>query len=435
MFRTLFAMTTLLSALFVQAQPLEVQLSVVHDACGNGTGQVTVVVQGGVQPLTVEWSNGVISSGDTLILTITGLVADTYSVTVTDDVGMVATGLIDVMDMPELQFPWQSGTAYTCDGQCRNLTYTNPGYTQSGVPPYTVTVDPPITSAEFLPGYNYVALVGLCPGLHTITLEDALGCTKVWTLDIADAPSPQLLGQTIVPTCMNGADGNVTLLFEMPILVSAYPMQGGAQPGISYGPPEQAILTGLSEGLYEVYVHNTADPDCFDTLYVDMPSTTVDCGSISGTIYAELDGDCVLNGSDVPLPYRMVFIEPGAQPVLSDAAGNYATGIGYGNYSVDHVSSGFAVLCPDPVPANVTVDPGTPDVIVDFAMEPLTGPDAAVHLWVSALKPGVDALYMVHVINSGPYALTDLTIDLHYDAQLTVLSADPVPVRVRSPPL
>jgi hypothetical protein len=414
--------------LCAQAQALDVQLSVVHDACGSGTGSVTANVQYGVPPLTVEWSNGVISSGDTLILSITDLSAGTYSVTVTDDVGTVVTGQIDVLDLPALQFPWQSGTFNTCAGYCTNLTYTNPDCVESGIPPYTVTVDPPIGSAALTPGSCYLALEGICPGVYTVTITDANSCALSWSLTMEDAPQPQLLDQVITPSCTNGSNGGSSLLFDIPIVIDVTPWQSGSSPVVTYGPPEQATLTGLTEGDFELYAHNAAYPSCFDTLYLAVPSTTVDCGTISGTIHADLDGDCTMNGSDVPLPYRMVDIQPGTQPVLSDANGNYLTGTGYGDYTVDHSSVGFGVLCPATTPVDVSLSAFTPTAVVDFALEPLLGPDAGIFLWATPHKPGNSAMYLVQVINSGPYALTDLTVDLNYDPLLASVLTSPTPV-------
>lgn len=410
------------------AQPLSVQLTAVHDACGSGTGSVAADVQYGVPPLTVEWSTGVISSGDTLILSIADLVAGTYSVTVTDGQGTLVTQQIDVLDMPALQFPWQSDTFHTCAGYCTSITYTNPDCVQSGVPPYAVTVNPPVGSAALLPGNCYLALEGVCPGVYTVTISDANGCALSWTLTVLDAPQPLLLNETITPACLNGDNGAATLLFDVPILLSVHPWQGGSTPVVVYGPPEQATVSGLTEGTYELYAHNASSPTCFDTLNLNVPATLLDCGTISGTIFADLNGDCIMNGADVPLPWPVVDVQPGNQPVLGDANGAYLTGAGYGDYAVDLAAPGFSVLCPSPVPADLTLSALTPDAVMDFALQPLIGPDAGVFLWCSPLKPGQSGLYLVNVINSGPYALADLTVDLAYDPILVSSLADPAPV-------
>lgn len=415
-------------AFSAQAQPLSVQLSVVHDACGSGTGEVTATVLGGVPPLTVAWSNGVVSSGDTLILTIEDLLAGMYDVTVTDDLGTVVTDQIELLDLPELQFPWQSATFTTCAGICGQLTYSNLGCQITGVPPYSVNVVPPIGSAAFTPNNCYLHLTGICPGDHTVTISDANGCEKTWTITMEDAQQPQLIDQTVDPACVNGDNGGFTMLFDIPVQINVFPEQTGSNPVIGYGPPEQAVVSGLTEGDFQVYAYNGDAPSCFDTLYVTVPSTNTDCGSISGTLFADLDGDCIMTGADVPLPYRMIDIQPGSQPALTDISGNYVRGAPYGDYSVDHASIGFTVLCPSTTPVDVTLSGLTPDAIVDFAMDPLMGPDAGIFLWCSPLKPGNNGIYLLNVINSGPYTLTDLTVDLTYDPLLTGILSDPTPV-------
>ena len=147
------------------------------------------------------------------------------------------TEQIDVLDLPELQFPWQSGTFNTCAGYCTSLTYTNPDCVSSGVPPYSVTVDPPIGSAELTPGNCYLALQGICPGAYTVTITDANSCSLSWSLTMVDAPQPQLLDQTITPSCMNGNDGEFALLFDIPVLIDVTPWQGGSSPVIPHQAP------------------------------------------------------------------------------------------------------------------------------------------------------------------------------------------------------
>ncbi|MDX9750244.1 MAG: hypothetical protein RBT71_04100 [Flavobacteriales bacterium] len=409
------------------------QLSVRHDACGSGTGMLTVTWDDGVPPYTVAWSTGLVSSGDTLELTITDLFAGMYSVTVTDASGIPVTVEMEVLDMPTLQYPIGNTTVTTCDGTCTSRTWMLPAGEPSGASPYTVAVVPAPATGSVSGNGQYVVVGDLCPGqTYTATLSDANGCALAWEIAVGTSSTPQLIEQTIVPSCADGHTGEMTLLYDIPVGLDITPWQGGPAPTVAYGPPELVTVTGLGPGGYTSHAYNAEYFLCYDTLHHDVPGTAIDCAIVQGQVYADLNGDCDLDGGDVPLPYRMVDIQPAPQPAFTDAQGQYVKGVPYGTHTVDHAIGGFATICPDDLPTTVVLDAVNNTATVDLALAPLLGPDVGVHLWASPHKPGYTAQYMVHVVNTGPHPQSGVVVELTYDPVLTELLVDP-PAQLSQP--
>ena len=410
---------TCLSAL--QLQAITITFQVTADACGNGTGSITAIIEDGVMPYTIVWSNGVSNPGDTLyISTITGLNAGTYSVTVTDFLGDVETGTVDVPTTPGLP-PFNNSEVSTCDGACTNLYYTSLNNLGAG-PPFTATSDPPLAIGPVIQG-NTLELMGLCGGSnYLITLSDALGCSTSWTISVTSVSTPVLLSQQIIGSCANGTQGSIELQYDQAIdFFATTPSWDPVN--VTTGGPGQVFLTGLAPGTYIAQATSLINFNCYDSLQIVVPTLTTNCGTLQGTVYADLDSDCVQDVTDVPLPWRMVSIAPSGAVAMTNAQGAYSHGLEYGNHTADHASPGFTVICPPTLPAAFTLNAGTPSVTIDFALEPSLGPDASALLATSCHTPGDTVNYWATVTNSGPFTLADRSITIAYDPLLTFLSA------------
>lgn len=415
-----------LLASFLQAQAITIGFQVTPDACGNGTGSIVAIFDGGTAPYTVAWSTGASSPGDSLyISTITGLSAGTYSVTVTDFLGEVATGTVDVPAIPGLP-PFDNSVVSTCDGACTNLFYTLPNGLGAG-PPFTVTSDPPLSVGPLIQG-NSLGLMGLCGGFtYFVILSDALGCSTEWTVTVDDVSTPTLLSQQIVGSCANGAQGSIELQYDQPVELYAY-TSNWTPVNVAYGSPGQVFLTGLAPGTYNTNAYSQVSYQCYDSLEFVVPALVTNCGILQGTVYADLQGDCILDVDDVPLAWRMVSVGPVGDVVMTNAQGFYIHGMEYGNYTADHTSPGFAVNCPPTLPVPFTLNAGAPLVTIDFALEPNLGPDASAFLATSCHTPGDSVYYWASVSNSGPFTLNDLTLTVDFDPLLTFQFADSTPV-------
>ncbi|GAA4035395.1 hypothetical protein GCM10022409_20050 [Hymenobacter glaciei] len=126
--------------------------------CAGGMGSIDLAASGGTAPLTYLWSNGATTQD------LSGVVAGTYSVTVTDANGCSATASATVGEPAQLR-----ATSRVMDATCYDATNGSVDLTVSGgTAPYTYLWSNGATTQD---------LVALLAGTYTVTVTDANGCT------------------------------------------------------------------------------------------------------------------------------------------------------------------------------------------------------------------------------------------------------------------
>lgn len=167
---------------------------------GTATAQIT---QNGVAPFTYSWS----PSGGTNA-TATGLIAGTYTVTVTDNNGL-------------------QGTASTTVGQPETLSGTQSQINPVGGNNGSATV----VATGGTPGYTYswtpsggaaATATGLAPGQYSVTITDSKACqtTLSYTL-VAPAASVQSVSVPPDGTYSAGQNLQFTVTYSAPVTVTA----------------------------------------------------------------------------------------------------------------------------------------------------------------------------------------------------------------------
>ncbi len=157
---------------------------------GDATGDATVSTAGGTAPLSILWSNSETTA------TISGLVANNYFVTVTDFLGCVAAGSVNITQ-PN---PLSTSTVTTNDISCFGFNDGNANAIPTGGNP----------SYSFLWSNNVTTQIAdnLPAGSYTVTITDANNCQIVRFIDILEPtfltfPIPQLadtLNCDLLPT-------------------------------------------------------------------------------------------------------------------------------------------------------------------------------------------------------------------------------------------
>ena len=347
-----------------------------------------------------------------------------HTITVFDSNGDEVSASAEVLLIPGL-FPDVVPTApvWSCDASC-NGSFNQFLPINGGVLPYTTTFDPPGPTGGGSP--NGLSFNDFCPGnTYTVTIADANGCTGVvGPLEVIGDMAPQLITTTATASCGSENTGSLELLFaNMDSVIVTGP--GGIVNVASNNP---WMANNLAPGTYSIDAwYGTGlstppggtGPSCAATFTAEVPLSTDPCGPVDGVVYADLNGDCIQDAADLGLPYRLVQITPGNNYQLTDASGNYATELFYGDYALDATIAGYDVLCPT-LPANFSINAGTPSATIDLAMDPQFGPDVSVHLSAGIHRPGFSVLYTVTVSNQGPYAFSDLDLDLIYSSLFSV---------------
>ncbi|MFZ4860213.1 MAG: beta strand repeat-containing protein, partial [Desulfuromonadaceae bacterium] len=127
-------------------------------SCGTATGSINLTVTNGNAPYTYSWTNTLQTVQDP-----TGLGANTYTVTVTDNTGCteslpVTVGTAPAMNVSVTTFP---KTCISTDGSAYAIV-------SGGVAPYTYLWNGGATSQD---------ITNLNTGTYTVTVTDANGCT------------------------------------------------------------------------------------------------------------------------------------------------------------------------------------------------------------------------------------------------------------------
>jgi gliding motility-associated-like protein len=167
--------------------------------CGGATGSITAYVSGGTPGYSYNWvaqSTSQTYSGQT----ITGLAADTYNLTVSDNLNCSATATYTIVAAAILTYT-QSQTEVSCHGGnngSATITVT------SGTPPYQYNWNGTAT--------GNATINGLAAGPVDVTITDA-NCSVTANFIITEPTPVQLavVNQTDV-SCFGGANGSVEVL-------------------------------------------------------------------------------------------------------------------------------------------------------------------------------------------------------------------------------
>ena len=162
---------------------------------GLSDGSITANPSGGTPPYTYEWNNGETTQ------TISNLPAGTYTVTVTDVNECEVIGSTSVEDFPGLMLT-PIATTPNCFGEANGAAAV---IVAGGTPPFTYLWSTGATTTD---------LLDIPAGVYDVTVTDAVGCTGVETVGVAQ---PQLLVATIASTtttdvsCFGFEDGSATI--------------------------------------------------------------------------------------------------------------------------------------------------------------------------------------------------------------------------------
>jgi len=233
------------SAIITEPTLVVVSSSVTNILCNDAaTGAVDLTVSGGVSPYTYVWSSGATTQD------ITGLIAGTYNVTVTDANGCVMTTSATVTE-PSSVVLSTTVVNVLCNGAATgsvNLTVTG------GVSPYTYAWSNGATTQD---------IGDLLAGTYTVTVTDANGCVKTTSATIAENTTLALSGTSTPVSCFGGNNGTIDLTVS------------GGTPGYTYlwsnGATIQDI-TGLAAGAYTLIVTDNVGCSKTTSITVNQPT-------------------------------------------------------------------------------------------------------------------------------------------------------------------
>ena len=290
---------------------------------GEEDGSITVFGQGGLAPLSFEWSNG--ASGNS----ISNLDGGTYTVTVTDELGQTASTSITIGEPAQLQGTIFESLPVDCNGGTGNLSVGAGG----GTPPYQY---------QWSDGNTGAVNTNLDAGIYAVTITDANGCQSN---DAFQLEEPAALN--IVPFVQN----NVSCAGEDDGLIQVS-ASGGTTPYFfewsngTTGPS----LVNVGAGNYVVTLIDNMGCETEETFTIQEPAPLVIVPFVQEDVSCagETDGLIQVSASGGNMPYTFEW--------STGATGPSLVNVGAGNYVVTltdnmgcETQQSFPIEEPDPI--------------------------------------------------------------------------------------
>jgi len=164
---------------------------------GAATGTVTAIALGGTAPYSFLWDTTPAQTTGTA----TGLVAGTYTVTVTDTNGCIGTNNATILQPAVDMTISITGINVPCNG---GTSGSATAQVDGGLAPYTFSWN---TSPE----QTKDSATDLSAGNYTVTVTDSYGCIKTGSVNITEPQAILIEAFTDVASCPDSDDGAITL--------------------------------------------------------------------------------------------------------------------------------------------------------------------------------------------------------------------------------
>ncbi len=249
------------------------------DATGAGAadGSATVSASGGSPAYTYLWSDGQTTA------TATGLLAGTYTVTITDANGCTTTETV-VINEPMPLTSTVTSTDVLCNGGNDGTAMI---MVSGGVSPYTYLWSNGATTAS---------ITGLVAGTYTVTATDANGYTTSGTAAVVNEPTVLTSTSTSTDvTCNGDNDGAASMSASGGTAPYTYSWDNGAT---------TASITGLAPGTYVGTATDANGCTTVETVTITEPTVlTSTSTSTDVTCNGDNDGTASMSASGGTAPY------------------------------------------------------------------------------------------------------------------------------------
>jgi gliding motility-associated-like protein len=244
------------------------------DCFNNSDGGATISISGGTAPYTVDWSNG-----STANPTVSGLMAGTYAVTVTDGNGCSTSKAFTVEEPNPVSLSISNTIMPSCAVAC-NGSIT--GIPSGGTLGYTYS---------WMPGGASTSTVSnLCAGTYSVLVTDANGCTSSQVLQLDNNPTPFTVSETSTNATCGLCDGSSSLSVSGGVPGYFYNWSNGNTTSSSTGLCAGVYMVDITDNIgcsqqYSVAISNSTAPT------VTVTTTDVNCaGQCTGTATAAASG-------------------------------------------------------------------------------------------------------------------------------------------------
>lgn len=429
------SLLALVATLHLQA--MQLTLNVTHANCSYANGAIQVQLTGGVAPYTYLWDDGAAYAQRT------NLVAGIYTLTVTDANLDQVVQQAEVLSVPydfytEQLFPYcvAGGQLWPVDPVPQEAL--GPWYfdgEQLQIAPGSGGNGGPGTVYAYYPSFTS----------YSYSITDGNGCSG--TLNGTRGPQitnwPSLIVTSVEGSCTMQGTGKVHIQASGPTPDQSFAHLRFIDPlGIDepyYGQVDDitytADITGVMPGTYGIMWSLGMTLEALDTglcdvdtLWITVPDLGPTCGDLVGSMWYDVDGDCVHDANEVGIPYSPLLIQPGNEVIHSGPNGTFATPLLNGNYTLAQLDPTLVPICPAIQPVAFTISTNTVTLsLADGSTQPL---DLHATITTGVARPGFDVGVNAGVYNMSPQASGPVTITVTLDPLLTYLSAVPAPTTI-----
>jgi len=240
--------------------PISIEItanSVTNISCaGDDDGAIDIEITSGVSPFTISWSGpGGFSS---INEDISGLIAGTYCVSVTDNDGCIGDACFDISE-PEILLAtfttssFEGGFEIDCAGNENGFIITS---VSGGTEPYTFSWTGPSGFAS-----SDANIQDLLPGTYCLSISDFNSCTFNQCVEIEEPTPLEINPVILIPDCGDGSLANVDLQIS-----------GGVPPyDINWSNGSVTEVVNLSEGDFDVIITDANNCQIEETISIDLP--------------------------------------------------------------------------------------------------------------------------------------------------------------------
>lgn len=196
---------------------------------GSTNGSARVITSGGTQPLTYNWSNGVITANNP------NLGAGKYYITVTDLLGSSTSDSVTITQPDSIKITTRDSDVACFGGNTGFFTNTVTG----GTAPY---------SYLWSNGDTSLNADSLTAGIYTLTVTDSLGCTKSKS-DTIFQPAQIVIAFSDTASSCGSSDGSVKALISGGSSSFNYTWSNGVN-----GMGDSTYINNLAAGEYKLSV-------------------------------------------------------------------------------------------------------------------------------------------------------------------------------------
>jgi len=267
--------------------------SQVNVACfGNSTGSINLTASGGTVTYTYAWTasaGGVIPSGQNTNEDLTGLVAGTYAVTITDANNCASSNSFNVSQPSAALSSTKTQINVLCFGNSTgSIDLTVSGGTTTYTYAWTASSGGVVPSGQA----SNQDLTGLVIGNYSVTIKDANNCTTTNSASISQPSSALATSSTKVDVkCFGNATGSIDLNVSGGTAGYTYSWTASSGGSVPSGQANSQDLTGIVAGNYSVVATDANGCTSTNSTTVSQPSSAI---SSSKT---QLNVDCFGNST------------------------------------------------------------------------------------------------------------------------------------------